>query len=102
MDPVYLKNPDRVAGFGYVAVLALAIARLLQTLARLVPLGLPEGLAFDQPSARVLLRLLDVPLLTLKVQCVFPRLAPPPLDASFGGSRVQVIASELIGPVIRL
>ena len=72
LDPVYLKNSDRVAGFGYVAVLALAIARLLQALVRealvdQVPLRLPEGRAVDQPSDRVLLRLLDVPLLALKV-----------------------------------
>jgi len=72
LDPVYLKNPDRVAGFGYVVVLALALARMLQALVRealvdQAPLALPEGRSVERPSDRVLLRLLDVPLLALKV-----------------------------------
>lgn len=72
LDPVYLKKPARVAGFGYVVVLALALARLLQALVRetLVeqsPLALPEGRAVARPSDRVLLRLLDVPLIAIKV-----------------------------------
>lgn len=55
LNPVYLTNPDRIAEFGYVAVLALAIARMLQALVRealvhQASLALPERRSVKRPS----------------------------------------------------